>query len=191
MVLAPSWHCDGANSGSLVDKNLSGKGRGYRGPGFYTLIGPRRKGANAKVSGQKSGAEGGIGGEGGVGSGGPGGDAEVTGDNSFARGGDGGNAARPDGRGGRRTSSPGERLNLPTAMWPFGYGGPGANSPEYNRRLAILAKVRSEYLHAFKDDAVFIHAGIDSVPTNWVNKRLEELGENWSVHLNNAGYEMK
>lgn len=148
------------------------------------------KGGNAKVSGNRSGAEGGAGGIGGLGVGGDGGNAEVEGDDSFARGGDGGNAGTVDGRGGRRTLSPGERLNLPTNMWPYGYGGAGANAPEYDRRLFILTQLRNEYLVAFPDDARFIHAGIDTVPEHWINKRLEELGERWRIELWRGGYVM-
>lgn len=144
----------------------------------------------ARVVGKNSLAEGGVGDEGGVGPGGAGGDAEVLGDNSYARGGDGGNAGQIDGRGGCRTSSQGERLNLPTNMWPYGYGGAGANAPEYDRRLAILTEIRTEYVDAFPGDAVFINAGIDQVPVRWVNKRLEEKGETWRVEMGNSGHKM-
>jgi len=156
----------------------------------FEIIGPGGPGGKARVSGNRSGAEGGIGGKGGLGAGGPGGDAEVIGNNSFARGGDGGNAGQPDGRGGPRTLSPGERMNLPTAMWPYGYGGRGANAPEYDRRLRILAEIRAEFMKAFPDDVVFVEAGIDVVPISWVNKRLEELGESWRVTLKDGGYEL-
>ncbi len=150
------------------------------------------RGGSAKVAGRYSGAEGGVGGEGGLGSGAPGGDAEVVGDYSFARGGDGGNSGQFNGRGGRRTISQGERLNLPTALWSFGHGGAGANAPEYNRRLRILTRIRVEYIRAFPGDAVFIDAGIDQVPTRWVNKRLKEMGEAWRVspEFKDGGYEM-
>jgi hypothetical protein len=154
-------------------------------------LGPGGAGGNAKVVGQRSGAEGGTGGKGGMGPGGKGGDAEVQGDNSFARGGDGGNAGTPDGRGGPRTLSPGERLNLPTQMWPYGYGGRGGNKPEYDRRLKILTQMREEYMSAFPDDVVFINAGIDQVPIRWVNKRLEEIGEDWRVQMpQECGYKL-
>jgi hypothetical protein len=154
------------------------------------FLGPGGAGGKARVFGNRSGAEGGIGGKGGVGPGGPGGDAEVTGNNSFARGGDGGNAGQPDGRGGPRTLSAGERLNLPTTMWPYGYGGRGANAPEYDRRINILARIRTEFMKSFPDDVVFIEAGIDVVPVSWVNKRLEELGESWRVTLKDGGYKL-
>jgi hypothetical protein len=146
------------------------------------------KGGNAKVAGNNSGAEGGTGGRGGIGRGGDGGSVEVKGDNSFARGGDGGNAGQPDGRGGPRTMSPGERQNLPTSVWPYGYGGRGANAPEYDRRLKVLANIRKEFIKAFPDDEVFIQAGIDQVPVSWINKRLEEMNESWRVQLKDGGY---
>lgn len=157
-------------------------------PDATVVLGPGGRGGNAEVTGNNSGAEGGTGGLGGIGSGGAGGNANVVGSNSFARGGDGGNAAQTDGRGGQRTLSPGERLNLPTSMWPYGYGGRGANAPEYDRRLKILAQIRSEYMKVFPDDAIFIEAGVDLVPTRWVNKRLEEMGEPWRVTMKDGGY---
>lgn len=62
---------------------------------------------------------------------------------------------------------------MPTKVWPFGYGGAGANHPEYGRRLVIPTQIKKIYgciplwLH-------FIEAGVDIVPIHWVNKRLEE-----------------
>lgn len=153
-----------------------------------TLTGNGGAGGNARATGYRSGAEGGVGGIGGVNSGGRGGNAEAVGDYSYARGGDGGNAAQQDGRGGPRTLSVGERMNLPTQLWPYGYGGRGANTPEYDRRLAVLTEIRQEYLRAFPDDALFIHAGIEQVPIRWVNKRLEEQGEAWRVKMAVGGY---
>jgi hypothetical protein len=150
------------------------------------LVGGR--GGNAAVEGHRSGAQGGDAGESGLWPGGPGGDAFVKGNDSFARGGDGGNAPQADGRGGRRSRGPGEKLNLPTMMWGFGYGGRGADTPEYTRRLKLLTQIRAEYIAKFPDDVPYIEAGIDPVPENWVNKRLEEMGETWRVTLGDAGY---
>jgi hypothetical protein len=159
--------------------------------GNAAQLGQGGSGGRAEVAGRHSGAEGGDGGQGGIGPGGAGGDAVVTGDHSFARGGDGGNAGTADGRGGPRSMSAGEQLNLPTQLWPFGYGVVGANHPEYNRRLAVLTRIREEYIRTFPCDAVFIHAGVDTVPVRWVNKRLEELGEPWRVQgLREGGYMM-
>jgi hypothetical protein len=146
------------------------------------------RGGDAMVAGNRSGAVGGNAGEMGLFPGGRGGDAHVNGDDSYARGGDGGNAPQPDGRGGRRTKSPGERENLPTAMWPYGYGGRGANNPEYDRRIQLLTQFREEYLKAFPEDALFIKAGVDQVPVAWVNKRLEEANETWRVDMAEGGY---
>jgi hypothetical protein len=97
---------------------------------------------------------------------------------------------QPDGRGGRRALSQGEHLNLPSQLWPYGYGGAGANTPEYERRLSLLTQIRQEYKLAFPCDVPFIEAGIDQVPARWVNKRLEEMNEPWRVDMSDGGYRM-
>ncbi|MEZ7195376.1 hypothetical protein [Pseudodesulfovibrio karagichevae] len=152
------------------------------------------RGGNAKVTGNNAVAIGGRGGEGGVGEGkgGTGGSAEVVGDNAIAVGGDGGNAGQPDGRGGRRAISPAQRIGSSTDMWKYGCGGRGANAPEYDRRLSVLTEIRSEYMAMFPDDVIFIQAGIDPVPTDWVNARLREKGEGWRIGVDiiDGGYVM-
>jgi hypothetical protein len=153
------------------------------------IIGPG-SGGNATVSGKRSGAIGGDAGHSGIWPGGPGGNAAVQGDDSFAMGGAGSNSGDPDGRGGRAAKSPMEIQDKETSMWKYGRGGIGANALEYNRRLAILTRVRQEYLSTFPDETPFINAGVDSVPEHWVNKRLEELGEAWRVVLKDGGYEL-
>ena len=75
-------------------------------------------------------------------------------------------------------------------MWKYGRGGLGGNSTEYDRRLGILTTIRQGYLREFPDEAPFINAGVDQVPVAWVNKRLEEIGENWRVEMDDAGYKM-
>jgi hypothetical protein len=136
------------------------------------------------------GGRGGSGGSPDSGRGGKGGSGSISGGNGLIIGGDGGNAGGWDGRGGKPTRSPGEVAGMATEMWKYGRGGGGANAPEYNRRLAVLASVRSEYVSAFPDTAPFIEAGVDTVPATWVNKRLEELGEGWRVTLTDGGYSM-
>jgi hypothetical protein len=156
------------------------------------LLGQGGTGGSAKVIGNHSQAFDGGGGQGGIGGeGGRGGNAEAKGDYAFAMGGVGGNAGQPDGRGGRRAFGPLEELNQPTFMWPFGRGAIGANAPEYERRLKVLTKIRDEYMVAFPEDIPFIKAGVDQVPVTWVNKRLEEMGEEWRVNLKEGGgYEL-
>jgi len=131
-------------------------------------------GGYTSVEGSRSSAVGGDAGESAESGrclGGSRGNAVVKGDDSRARGGNGGNCGQADGRGGRRTKSPGELENLPTAMWPYGYGGNGANAPEYDRRLDILTQIRTEYAQAFPTDKPFVDAGVDPVPLDWVNKK--------------------
>jgi hypothetical protein len=122
--------------------------------------------------------------------GGTGGNVEIQGEGSSGVGGAGGNCFTPDGRGGRRTVSPTESANLPTELWVYGYGGQGANKPEYDRRLKLLKQIRDEYIRKFPAEIPFIEAGVDPVPIHWVNKRLEELGQKWSVTLGDGGYVM-
>jgi hypothetical protein len=134
-----------------------------------------------------------IAGNGGIGTdkaqGGRGGDAKAEGLNSIAIGGDGGNAMTPDGRGGKCTASPCEHLNFPTELWKYGYGGAGENHPEYDRRLSVLINIRNEFRLEYPSKWRFIEAGVDTVSTSWINKRLEEIGENWRIKaLSDAGY---
>jgi hypothetical protein len=150
------------------------------------LVGGR--GGNATVEGNRSGAVGGDAGESGLWPGGRGGDATVKGDRSYARGGTGSNSPQPDGRGGRAAKGPLEIENGETSLWKYGRGGIGASAPEYNRRMALLTKFRNEYFQEFPAEKPFIEAGIDPVPVNWVNKRLEEIGETWRVTMGDGGY---
>lgn len=133
----------------------------------------------------------GNGGNGGIaGIGGKGGGGIAYGDNCKIIGGDGGNSGTADGRGGRGARSPLEGQDMPTDMWGYGYGGSGANHHEYDRRLVILKSIRTEYMVKFPHEVPFLEAGIDPVPLNWVNKRLEELQEPWRVEMANGGYVM-
>ncbi|MEI6056044.1 MAG: hypothetical protein WCR55_08300, partial [Lentisphaerota bacterium] len=59
---------------------------------------------------------------------------------------------------------------------------------EYNRRLTVLQSIRNKYMTQFPKRKVFIDAGIDIVPVDWVNQQLVELGEHWNVHFGVEGY---
>jgi hypothetical protein len=74
-------------------------------------------------------------------------------------------------------------MDMPTHLWRFGKGGSGANDPEYERRLDVLIEIRKEYFATFPEEQIYIEAGIDLVPLNWVCKRLEEKNENWRPDL--------
>ena len=148
-------------------------------------------GGGGYIQGNNGVAIGGPGGNGGVGgSGGRGGSGFVIGDDGFVAGGNGGNAATGDGRAGRSARGPTERFGFPTSSWGFGRGGTGSNAPEYDRRIALLRQFRAEYFQRFPYDFVFVEAGIDRVPADWINQRLLEIGELWRVEDGPDGYVM-
>jgi len=76
------------------------------------------------------------------------------------------------------------------SAWGAGRGGRGADAPAYTRRLQLLIQVRDEFVERFPDEALYIVAGIDRVPIDWVNQRLDELGETWHVTWCTEGHEM-
>ena len=146
-------------------------------------------GGGGTIIGNRGTIVGGKGGSGGIaGVGGKGGGGHVVGDDALIIGGDGGSAATPDGRGGIGAKGPTEKFGFPTAVWDFGRGGSGHNQPEFDRRLTLLIQFRKEYGEKFPNDAVFIDAGIDQVPVDWINQRLTESNESWSVHKGENGY---
>jgi hypothetical protein len=149
-------------------------------------------GGGGKIIGNRGVIIGGRGGAGGVsGIGGAGGSGEIHGDGGMIIGGDGGNAGTADGRGGRGARGPTERLGFSTEIWGYGRGGSGTNAPEYDRRLSLLAVSREEYMVKFPFERIYIQAGIDQVPVDWINQRLAEQGEEWQViSLVDGGYVM-
>lgn len=173
----------------LDDPNMAAVRKQFLGIDFSSGVGGA--GGGGKIIGNRGTIIGGRGGAGGVGgTGGAGGSGHIEGDDGLIVGGDGGNCATPDGRGGRAAPSPAERTGLPSELWIYGRGGAGGNVPEYDRRLAVLKRIRLEYMTKFPDEVPFIDAGIDPVPINWVNKRLEELSERWRVGMGAGGYVM-
>lgn len=171
-------------------KSIGIKSTAIGGSGGDANGGQGGRGGNAEAVNGGT-AIGGRGGKGGIGTGGQGGSAYCVNGGRYL-GGDGGNSNTADGRGGRRTISACERANMPTELWKYGYGGHGADLPEYNRRLSILTTLREEYVVAFPDDKKYIDAGVDIVPLNWINKRLEEINENWRIEIDHelGGYKM-
>jgi hypothetical protein len=146
-------------------------------------------GGGGRIIGNRGTIIGGRGGHAGTkGIAGKGGSGFIQGDDGLIVGGDGGNCGTPDRRGGRGARGPTERIGGPTDTWRYGRGGSGANHPEYNRRIALLKSIRMEYMAQFPDKVPFIDAGVDPVPINWVNKRLEELHEDWRVEMGSGGY---
>lgn len=135
------------------------------------------------------GGKGGNGGNGGIsGIGGKGGSGFVYGNDGLVIGGDGGNGPTADGRGGKGARGPTERFGFPSQLWGYGRGGSSTNLPEYDRRMQLLIQFRQEYKTKFPDDACYIDAGVDVVPAEWINQRLEESGESWEVEMRDTGY---
>jgi hypothetical protein len=151
-------------------------------------------GGSGRIVGKRGRVIGGPGGRGGVtGRGGSGGGGEVVGDDALIIGGAGGDAGQADGRGGRGAPSAFEREpdhldSIPSHLWGAGRGGLGANHPEYERRLEVLKGAREDYRAVFPERWIFIEAGVEQVPVRWVNKRLQELGEEWRVERGDEGY---
>ena len=56
--------------------------------------------------------------------------------------------------------------------------------------MALLLRIREQYMTKFPHDTPYIQAGIDVVPIAWVNQRLVELNENWSVEFGEHGYRL-
>jgi hypothetical protein len=143
--------------------------------------GPGGQGGSAYAIGDRSGATGGDGGRGGLGPGGHGGHAVAAGDGSVSKGGHGGDGAQLGGIGGRGGRGPLDKFGTPSRMWGVGRGGRGGCTPEFIRLSPVLSGICSEYLQRFPQNAPFINAGLEQVPTDWLNQRLVELGEQWRV----------
>jgi hypothetical protein len=148
-------------------------------------------GGKAKSDGEASWALGGPGGRGGVGPGQSGGDATAS-SPVFVAGGEGGAAGRPDGRGGRGGRSFPHWLGvdfprLPDGRYP-GEGGRGANSAAYDGKAATIRQLLREYFNTqpppiSKPD---INA---AVPLYWLNTRLEQMGTDWRVRIDEGEFE--
>lgn len=146
-------------------------------------------GGSGTIIGNRGTVIGGRGGSSGVaGVGGKGGSGFIRGDDGLIIGGDGGNCGTADGRGGKSPKGPTERLGFSTSLWGYGRGAPGTNHPEYDRRIRLLAQLRTEYLAKFPTDVPYIEAGVDTVPIDWINQRLTECQETWHVGFSEGNY---
>jgi hypothetical protein len=147
------------------------------------------EGGSGTIVGDRGLVIGGRGGNGGVaGVGGKGGSGFINGNDGVIIGGDGGNCATTDGRGGKPAKGPTERFGISSFMWGFGRGGAGANHPEYDRRVRLLSAICQEYKTKLPEDSFYIDAGIERVPSDWVNQRLLESGESWRVLDGETGF---
>lgn len=143
--------------------------------------GPGGRAGSGYAMGTRSAAIGGDGGRGGEGPGGDGGHGVATGHGAIGIGGTGGDARQPGGQGGRGGRGPTDRFGTASSMWGVGRGGRGGCTPEFIRRSDVLRGICTEYLQRFPQDAPFINAGLEQVPTDWLNQRLVEMGERWRV----------
>jgi len=147
-----------------------------------TPAGVGGEGGSGTIIGDRGLVIGGKGGNSGVaGVGGKGGSGFINGNDGVIIGGNGGNGATADGRGGKPAKGPAERFGMDSFMWGYGRGGAGANHPEYDRRVKLLSAICLEYKTKFPEDGLYIDAGIDRVPADWVNQRLLEFHESWCV----------
>jgi hypothetical protein len=141
------------------------------------------RGGNAHAIGGRSTAIGGYGGRGGVGPGGDGGHGRATGHGSVSIGGDG---AHPAGwEAAASEDQPKDLAFLPICGGP-GRGGRGSCTPESIRLREVLSDICKEYLERFPEDVPSISAGLEQAPTDWLNRRLVELGERWQVDGDDA-----
>jgi hypothetical protein len=129
------------------------------------------RGGTAVVTGdgRAYGGKAGDGGPPGSGVGGAGGDAHVGGD-GVAVGGEGGSA---DGRGGRSPLEKLKELGLET---------------EGTRFMLLYGKLRQEYILSHDGISPALIAGTESIPEDWINKRLAELGHFWRVKNTSSGF---
>ena len=168
-VVLDSPEMQGVRSQYLGIETDSGDGRGGRGGSGY-------------VTGDRATVIAGKGGRGGAGGrGGDGGSGYVSGNDAFIKAGDGGDAPQPGGQGGRGARGPLDMFGTPSHLWGAGRGGRGAGTPEFIRLGTVLSRVCREYSERFPQDAPHIDAGLEQVPTDWLNQRLAELGERWQV----------
>ena len=63
----------------------------------------------------------------------------------------------------------------------FVVAAPDAQTREISRREGILTLLRHEWILSHKNVSPGLLAGTEQPPSNWVNQRLKQLGETWSV----------
>ena len=64
-----------------------------------------------------------------------------------------------------------------------GIGGEGGGGTIIGNRGAVVGA-------RFPEEVPYIDAGVDLVPTDWINQRLLECGESWRVEVGEAGYSL-
>jgi hypothetical protein len=67
---------------------------------------------------------------------------------------------------------------------------PQQSELETSRRKSVVAKLRQEYVFSHDGLSPALLAGTEPVPPDWMNKRLEQMGESWRVRVRGIEYEI-
>jgi hypothetical protein len=62
--------------------------------------------------------------------------------------------------------------------------------PESTRRNVLLQNLRQEYILSHDGLSPALLAGTEPVPADWMNKRLEQMGQSWRVRVNGSEYQI-
>jgi hypothetical protein len=67
---------------------------------------------------------------------------------------------------------------------------PQQSELETSRRKSVVAKLRQEYVFSHDGLSPALLDGTEPVPPDWMNKRLEQMGESWRVRVRGIEYEI-
>jgi hypothetical protein len=67
---------------------------------------------------------------------------------------------------------------------------PQQSELETSRRKSLIATLRQEYVFSHDGLSPAFLAGSEPVPPDWMNKRLEKMGELWRVRVREIEYEI-
>jgi hypothetical protein len=67
---------------------------------------------------------------------------------------------------------------------------PQQSELENSRRNSVVGKLRQEYVLSHDGLSPALLAGTEPVPPDWMNTRLEQMGELWRVRVKGTEYEI-
>jgi hypothetical protein len=67
---------------------------------------------------------------------------------------------------------------------------PQQSELEHSRRNSVVGKLRQEYVLSHDGLSPALLAGTEPVPPDWMNTRLEQMGELWRVRVKGTEYEI-